>query len=274
MENHSSQPEYFNFTNQPPEAPKQWFQRPEVLKRIGLVAGVGFVLIVVAIFINNLVTSMASAPKNELEATRAEVAQRQADCDPQDESCKTQAQTQVARASGIAKACDGLEKDAQENCVTLIAQEQKEATWCEILTSSAQQVCKDSVLLARAADGEGIGVCGDIESSTKKSSCEAVVTATARSSGDCAKYGVSEQVCSDQQVINDLLLAEDFNGCAALAEDSRRDCIELFSSTDADSDGLTAQEEFEIGTSDADPDSDGDGYQDGEEVAAGYNPLN
>jgi hypothetical protein len=44
-------------------------------------------------------------------------------------------------------------------------------------------------------------------------------------------------------------------------------------SGDADRDGLTDLEESLIGSSASSPDSDQDGYLDGEEVAAGYNPV-
>ena len=70
-----------------------------------------------------------------------------------------------------------------------------------------------------------------------------------------------------------MLAAGNFSGCAELSEEERVQCTEIFSSTDADVDGLTAQKEAELGTSDANADTDGDGYADGEEVSAGYNPL-
>jgi hypothetical protein len=42
---------------------------------------------------------------------------------------------------------------------------------------------------------------------------------------------------------------------------------------DSDNDELTDQEEQEYGTDTSNPDTDGDGYLDGEEVNGGYNPL-
>jgi len=42
---------------------------------------------------------------------------------------------------------------------------------------------------------------------------------------------------------------------------------------DSDQDGLTDQEEQALGTDPHNPDTDGDGYLDGAEVKAGYNPL-
>lgn len=272
MENPSSQPQYFKFNDVPPEAPKPWFLRPEVFRRIGI-GGVVLLLVGIAIFASNLMSSMSATSKSALEAARAEVAQRQADCDTRDQACKAQAQTEVARASGVAAACEGLETALMENCVTLIAREKKDSSACASLSDEAKILCVDSVLLARVADGEGMALCENVTNTSKKNSCKAVVTATARSSGDCVKYGVSEELCDAQKIINDLLIAGNFSGCAELAEDERIQCVEMFSSLDADGDGLSAQQEAELGISDANVDTDGDGYSDGEEVAAGYNPL-
>ncbi|MBU0671205.1 MAG: hypothetical protein ABH835_03040 [Patescibacteria group bacterium] len=50
------------------------------------------------------------------------------------------------------------------------------------------------------------------------------------------------------------------------------DGMEIISSVDSDSDGLTDEEELLYGTKTNKPDSDGDGFLDGEEVKNGYNP--
>lgn len=42
---------------------------------------------------------------------------------------------------------------------------------------------------------------------------------------------------------------------------------------DSDSDGLTNLQEAQLGTDPNNPDTDGDGFNDGAEVKAGYNPL-
>lgn len=276
METPTQQPQYFRFNDAPQEqAPKPPLWRPEVLKRIGIIAGAILVLIFGGIFLTNFVKNMSdSEAQNELEATEAEVVQRQADCEDGDEACKEQAQTNVARASGIVEACEGLEGDAFENCVTLIAMEEKDRDACASLETDEQTVCEDAVLLARAEDGEGMSICEEVQDASKKTSCQALVTSTARSSGDCAKYGVDESVCDAQAVLNALLEAGDFSGCSELSEENRETCIDMFVSTDADADGLTAKEEAEIGTSDQKADTDGDGYDDRTEVEAGYNPLN
>lgn len=250
MENPSSQPQYFRFTNESPEAPKPWFRRPETLKRIALIVGVLLVLVFAGIFLSNLIKSMTDAgPRSALEAAREEMAQRQAECDAEDSTCKAEAQKEVARASGVAAACEGLEEKKKENCVTLIAREQKGASTCELLAGDAHVRCTDSVLIARVADGEGMSVCQQA-SSAKKQACENVVKSTARASGRCTELGVPEEVCNERALITELLRTGNLAGCAELGEEARAECLDLFFSTD----------------------TDGDGYSDGTEVQSGYNP--
>lgn len=276
MENFTpQQPQYFRFSDAPAEqqAPKPWFRRPEVLRRGGLGVGGLIVLGFVGVFGVNLYRSWTSASISKLEITQNEVAQRQADCDPSDKACKSQAQTSVAREAGMVEACEGLEKDEQENCVTLIAQENKDSTACSVLDGDAETTCKDSVLLARAAAGEGMSICEGMVNEGKRDSCEALVRSSALASGDCEKYGVEVTECDEQSVITALLAAGNYEGCAELAEEQRANCTDMFSSIDADADGLTAKKEAELGTSDTKADTDGDGYDDRTEIEAGYNPL-
>lgn len=51
------------------------------------------------------------------------------------------------------------------------------------------------------------------------------------------------------------------------------DPVEVSPDIDTDQDGLTDARESTIGTDPANPDSDGDGYADGEEVKNGFSPL-
>ena len=58
-----------------------------------------------------------------------------------------------------------------------------------------------------------------------------------------------------------------------LAEVSGQEPVTLGTDIDADGDGLPNSAEEQLGTDPNNPDSDGDGYIDGLEVARGYNPL-
>jgi hypothetical protein len=55
--------------------------------------------------------------------------------------------------------------------------------------------------------------------------------------------------------------------------DEATDEISSINAQDTDDDGLTDELETLFGTDPANPDTDGDGYKDGEEVENGYNPL-
>lgn len=273
MENLSPQPQYFRLNDTPPSAPDPWFRRPEVLKRLGM----GFVALIavifVGVFVRNVFLTMTSGTKTALEAAQQESAQRQADCDSADTECKANAQTDVAREAGIVAACSGLSDAFLENCVTLLARDKKDTSSCDDLSGDAQARCADAVLLLRAQNGEAISICDGVKDSGKQNSCRALVASYAKSKGDCASYGVEQSICDDDKIIKDLLASGNFAGCGELAQEQRENCIEMFSVRDADADGLTAKRESELGTSDQRADTDGDGYSDSVEVAAGYNPL-
>ncbi len=272
MENPSPQPQYFRFSNEPTEAPKPWFRRPEVVKRILGIGGVVVAILFLAIFVTNLVKSISDSPKNAKEAAEQEMAQRQIECEESDEACKMRVQKEIARTSGVASVCDGLEEKKKESCVTLAAREKKNTATCSALSGDAATRCKDSVLIARVADGEGMEVCQET-SEEKRMQCENIVTSQARALGTCTELGVAEEVCAEKKTIEALVSAGNFAGCAELAEEQRGECVDMFTSIDADGDGLNAKKEAELGTSDSNSDTDGDGYSDAVEVQSGYNPL-
>ena len=58
------------------------------------------------------------------------------------------------------------------------------------------------------------------------------------------------------------------SGCAFGISDKNRD-----QDIDADEDGLSASEEEALGTDPLNPDSDGDGHNDGDEYESGFDPM-
>jgi hypothetical protein len=93
----------------------------------------------------------------------------------------------------------------------------------------------------------------------------------------CGQVG-DAALCNDYFVWQSSMNAVD---CSQIASELwKTRCLEAFADTqilfnqaDFDGDGLTNQEEYELGTDFRKADTDGDGYSDYEEVKAGYDPL-
>ena len=62
------------------------------------------------------------------------------------------------------------------------------------------------------------------------------------------------------------------HGLAWLECPERAERLELAEVDDPDFDGLEGYDEAQYGTDPRNPDTDGDGFKDGDEVEAGYNP--
>ena len=265
-------PQFFAYEEKP--APKTpWYRQPKNLRLAGIIGGGVLVLIFAGVLLWNIVASRTSGPRSALEAAQNEVAQRQADCEEGDQACKTQAQTEVARASGEAKACEGLDEKNKTNCVSLIAREKKDAKVCDELGGEDKTSCKDGVLLLVAQDGGTMAACDAITSMSLKASCQAEVKYRARAEGKCAELGVNENECDIAAKLEAIYAATDMDACLELAADDRDECLEYFTTFDIDEDGLRADEESTAGTSDRNADTDGDGYTDKEEIDSGHDPL-
>ena len=91
--------------------------------------------------------------------------------------------------------------------------------------------------------------------------------------GACEQYGISDDVCEYPAQLAAIIANGDPLGCLQVPADRRDGCDDMFVSLDQDGDGLTLLEEFKLGTSDTNADTDGDGYTDREEVASGHDPL-
>ncbi len=268
----SVSPQFFSFQEEPPK-PQAWYRNPQIIKKILLIGGIFIAVLFLGLFLYNVIKNRGGNAQSALDATKQEITARQAECEQGNESCMTQTQADIARVAGQAEACEGLNDAKKENCVTLIAKDKKDSTLCGELSAEAKTRCADAVALRRAADGEGMSVCDDIVDASLKSACTAQVESTARAKGNCAELGVDEGVCDTRAQLEAIYVAGNMAACAELEQSLREECLDYFTSIDADGDGLRADEEAKIGASDRLADTDGDGYDDGTEVRSGYDPL-
>ena len=245
--------------NQPPEAPGNWFgkhKRLLVRLGIGLVIAV-VVLLAVLFFVNRHRANVALEKQNADQAASA-IASAVRDCsDAQDPNgCAKGVQPSLARDSGKESYCSGLSGTEYDNCVGLAA-----------LTAQSEEICRL------------------IEDTERQASC--LTTVAALNNREPRTY--SDEIRAAMDARNPEL-------CASIVDATdQATCYEVVGEADIDLDGLAADVEGLLGTSDTDTDSDddglsdfdevntwqtnpakadtdGDSFSDGTEVQGGYNP--
>lgn len=251
--------------------PPPWYRRPGVLLRLGLAAAALFVAAIVVVFIVN---KTGESSGNEAENLEDRIAQEMAECETADDAaeCEERVRAALARNAATPAACTGLAAEAFNNCVSLIAFDAMDAALCVSLAGDEKTSCEDTATLMKATADSDYALCGEISDDAKRASCEAQILPVVVANGECSNLGIAPERCSEREELNRVIEAGDPDGCAVLAT-LATDCTELFAALDADQDGLSLAEEHEAGTDPKNADSDGDGYTDGDEVAAGYDPT-
>lgn len=255
-----------------PQSPKWWQS-----KRLQIILG-GVVLLIVIGFIlaGILVRRGGSSSMRIQEEANGIISRESSECDSasDNEACLSALRTRTARSLGAVAVCEGLTEDEYYNCVLLIAQEQKTLQSCDVLKNSEKQNCLDAITLIIANEKQDYGLCHTIVSEELKEACEQLTLGAVIAGNACATFGISELVCEDEKRYRDILASGTILDCVNLQrESSRENCEEMFRGIDSDDDGLSDADEVLIHRTDPrNPDTDGDGYDDGEEIDAGFNP--
>jgi len=260
----STQPVFYSLAPDE-EAPRltPWYKKRQIVIMVVsvlvlmVVAGVGVVFAMNMIQANN--------------AAKQVVAQKTAAV--QEMVANGTSQSSAARQAAFVDGCKGLADGEYMNCVSLIAIDNSDPTICDVLTGAEKQSCSDSATLVKATAGKSYTACDSIFDATLIASCRATLSSIAARVGDCAGYGVPAEFCDAQKLLDAAIATGDPASCDALITDAKAGCHDIFNATDADKDGLTLAEEHTLGTSDQNPDTDGDGYNDGDEVLSGHDPL-
>jgi hypothetical protein len=188
-------------------------------------------------------------------------------------ACEAAARADAARETGEASVCEGLVESEYVNCVKLIAQDSRDADVCRSLSGDDEVACADSATLFAAQDASNYGMCEAIVDADMRASCQSQLLKTVIQDGECAKYGIADDVCGYPEKLAAIIATGDPLGCFSLPSEKQDGCSDMFSSLDQDRDGLTLLTESKLGTSDTSADTDGDGYTDSQEVASGNDPL-
>ncbi len=240
-----------------------WYKKRQLV--IMAVSALGLMVVVglVVVFAANALRSSSAAKKVIVEKTAA----------VQEMVANGTSQSGAARQVGFVDGCKGLADGEYANCVALIATDNADPLICDVLSGAEKQACSDGATLVMASAKIDYKACDAISDSTLLASCRGVISSVAARLGDCASHGVPIEFCDAKKLLDTAIATGNPASCDALPSDAIAGCHDIFNATDADGDGLTLAEEHVLGTSDQNPDTDGDGYTDGAEVASGHDPL-
>ena len=260
---------YQYYDPSPQAAPVSPWKQPRTWIRLGL----GLLVVVVLIFVSVAVVNIL---KNRKLANQENSVMGQADslesqlaskCKADDAACLEQARADAARSLGVSQACAELKAAALANCVTLIAQDRKDAEVCKELSGADKSDCQYSVYLRVANDELKLTTCDQIATVTAKSACRSQVSAKLVSQGRCAEAGVDVSECQAADALSAAIQTGTAAAClASSTEIQRYDCDRAINSIDEDHDQLVLVDEVSLGLSDANADTDADGLSDGDEV--------
>lgn len=239
-----------------------------VLAVVGLL-----VAVLIVIFAKNYFS--ANRQESKTVSVQDRVTQALLACEGEDDvvACEAKVRSDVARDAAEPEACKGLSDIAYVNCITLIAQDEKDSDGCALLEDEARISCEDDVTFALALVAQDYSACANLQEEKLRDSCQSQLLSIVVGLDACAEFGIDQAVCDAEEELDRIIRLGDPSGCESLSGDLLADCRDAFASLDADADGLSLADEFKHGTDPDDADTDADGYNDGVEVAGGYNPL-
>jgi hypothetical protein len=163
----------------------------------------------------------------------------------------------------------------QDDCIWGVAREQKDAGLCKgISDGEKESACADGLWVAAALSANDVGICKNVSDATAKSECESSVRQQIAVVSGCAAAGLDQSYCDARVLLQAAVTAKDPDLCAKIQDPSvLLECVDGIGVGDPDFDGLDSAKEAVYGTDPRNPDTDGDGFGDGTEVAGGYNPL-
>jgi len=146
---------------------------------------------------------------------------------------------------------------------------------CEQLEEKQKQLCLSHVLFREAILTKDAQLCQEMSEGEGKDTCFDNIFSDYNKLSDCNQYQeVIKTICVNKVASRLAYNNKDKQTCYQLSSDEQVDrCLVMVEGIlDPDNDGLTNFLEDKYGTNPAKADTDGDGYNDGDEVKAGYNP--
>jgi hypothetical protein len=253
-------------------------------KPIALIAGGVVMFMVVVVFVIRFIQD--SRQEDVLrENGGSQMAAQMDDCQnsPNPDRCEEALLQDTAALTGSAQMCDLLDAQVdRDNCYWAVARSTSDAKNCALITVEAQASrCSDDLMEAQALASNDATPCKQIQDAARQVRCEDAI-AGPLTSENCEER--RPEACADIVLSQQARASLNMGDCEGIVDESiRLTCYDVVEdalvdaehglSEDADGDGLTLAQETDFGTDPDNPDTDGDGYVDGVEVAAGYNPT-
>ncbi|NCD01037.1 hypothetical protein EOL94_03020 [bacterium] len=168
-------------------------------------------------------------------------------------------------------------------CIQKIAREKKDISLCDKLSGNDKDKCQGKIIRDLSIEDDDIVKCLDIVLDNDRNGCINIILENNGYEIDLCKNleGEDKNYCIDTV---QYIKAIEANDCSGIVNSAiKAECesaLSFFSeednnkSVDSDGDGLIDIDEVNVyGTDPLNPDSDGDGYNDGQEVRNGYDPL-
>lgn len=242
-------------------------------KHLAMIA-VGFVLaILIVVFVLRWVNKdSGSTLKQTLTQHQSSIEQTCAQSDDQKACLETETKKSAVQL-GMVEACIKLIGEEYDGCVWEVADQKQDASLCEpIVNEQHRTICSDSILFSRARQSRDESDCGMIKNVEKQAGCLLAI-AEPITGENCAARGQDPAFCKMLIVALEARTKQDRRICYQLTGDEVSYCVEHLERDDPDFDGISTLQETDFYQTDPyKADTDGDGYSDGDEVAAGYNP--
>lgn len=260
----------------PVEGDKPKKSLPPWIKWVGL-GVVCLILVIAAVFlIRGMVNHFAQNEK--MEEVAQEMTKAENEClEAQDqEKCISRVAFRLASDHGDGDYCiEIVDEGEQDDCFAIASLVALDADGCrEVVNDTLRTECEDAILAQTIQVGDGLEACAGFSSEQDRLNCEDSWIFASILSGECPNDDISQDVCDYGVTIMAAIVNENPDLCEDIQDkDFFNTCIELVTTVDRDQDGLTEDQENFHGTDDRNPDTDGDGFTDKEEIDGGYNPL-
>lgn len=284
----------------PPAPTPNWWQshRRLVLVSAGAILGIVIIAFVIIFFLQRSKAGQVAQTVSHNTITQAVDSATAACASATDkQKCADTVRPQLATQTGDPAYCQTLSGTSYDACVTLAAITGKNQATCGLVKDATKRsACNDAVLASTPVSEQTYEACAAFTNTAQQQNCQNNWSLQKAIAGDCSQH-VSDQLCADGKVIAQAIAAKNPDLCQPITDlNDQGICTELTLPGDRDGDGLNADDEAFIGTSDTNPDTDGDGltdyqevmvyhtnplkadtdgdgYSDGVEVKSGHNPL-